>query len=68
MGVESLVCSIVVGFLAFIVGWMKGCEDEYKRIRKVFSSEEGYDWESFANVLVKHEKELENAQVLNDHF
>ena len=36
MGVESLVCSIVVGFLAFIVGWMKGCEDEYKRIRKVF--------------------------------
>tara|TARA_B110000902_G_C13939941_1_gene449315 strand:- start:332 stop:553 length:222 start_codon:yes stop_codon:yes gene_type:complete len=53
MGVVELVMSIIVGFFAFFVGWLKGCEDEQNRIRRVFSSE-GYTYESFRKVLEKH--------------
>ena len=42
MGIEGLFLTIFLGAFAFVMGWMKGCEDEQSRIREAFRSEE-YD-------------------------
>ena len=62
MGLEGLVASIFVGFFAFLVGWLKGCEDEKLRIRRAFEAHEGYDYEEFFDVLAKHERQKANAE------
>jgi len=61
MGLEGLFLTIFIAVFAFIIGWMKGCEDEQSRIREAFRSED-YDYESFLNVLEKYEEEKEAAK------
>lgn len=58
MGLEGLILTILITAFAFVIGWMKGCEDEQSRIREAFRSEE-YDYEGFFNVLEKYEEERE---------
>ncbi len=58
MGIEILFLTIFFGAFAFVMGWLKGCEDERSRIREAFRSEE-YDYEGFFNVLEKYEGEKE---------
>jgi hypothetical protein len=58
MGVEGLFISIFLGVFAFVIGWLKGSEDENKRIREAFRSED-YNYEGFYNVLEKYEEEKE---------
>lgn len=58
MELEGLFLTIFIAVFAFIIGWMKGCEDEQSRIREAFRSED-YDYEGFLNVLEKYEEEKE---------
>ena len=58
MGVEGLFISIFLGVFAFVIGWLKGSEDENKRIREAFRSED-YNYKGFYNVLEKYEEEKE---------
>jgi|TARA_B110000908_G_scaffold3303_1_gene4427 hypothetical protein len=61
MGIEGLFLTIVMGVFAFIIGWMKGCEDEQSRIRDAFRSED-YTYSGFLDVLEKYEQEKEAAK------
>jgi len=58
MGIEGLFLTIFLGAFAFVMGRMKGCQDEQSRIREAFRSEE-YDYEGFFNVLEKYEERKE---------
>ncbi len=61
MGVEGLFLTIFLGVFAFVMGWMKGCEDEQSRIRDAFRSED-YTYSGFLDVLEKYEEEKEAAR------
>lgn len=61
MGVEGLFLTIFLGVFAFVIGWMKGCEDEQSRIRDAFRSED-YTYSGFLDVLEKYEEEKEAAR------
>lgn len=61
MGIEGLFLTIFLGAFAFVMGWMKGCEDEQSRIREAFRSED-YDYGGFFDVLEKYEEEKEAAR------
>ena len=61
MGVEGLFLTIFLGVFAFVIGWMKGCEDEQSRIREAFRSED-YTYSGFLDVLEKYEEEKESAR------
>ena len=61
MGVEGLFLTIFLGVFAFVIGWMKGCEDEQSRIREAFRSED-YTYSGFLDVLEKYEEEKEAAR------
>jgi|TARA_B110000483_G_scaffold232837_1_gene300924 hypothetical protein len=58
MVIEGLFLTIFLGAFTFVMGWMKGCEDEQSRIREAFRSEE-YDYEGFFDVLEKYEERKE---------
>lgn len=58
MGVEGLFLTIFLAVFAFIIGWMKGCEDEQSRIREAFRSED-YTYSRFLDVLEKYENQRE---------
>ena len=59
MGIEGLFLTIFLGVFAFIIGWMKGCEDEQSRIIDAFRSE-NYTYSGFLDVLEKYEQEKQN--------
>ncbi len=61
MGTEGLFLTIFLGEFAFVMGWMKGCEDEQSRIRDAFRSED-YTYSGFLDVLEKYEEEKEGAR------
>ena len=61
MGIEGLFLTIFLGAFAFVMGWMKGCEDEQSRIRDAFRSED-YTYSGFLDVLEKYEEEKEAAR------
>jgi|TARA_B110000238_G_scaffold181229_1_gene205895 hypothetical protein len=61
MGTEGLFLTICIGVFGFIIGWMKGCEDEQSRIRDAFRSED-YTYSGFLDVLEKYEQEKEAAK------
>ena len=58
MGAEGLFLTIFLGVFAFIIGWMKGSEDEQSRIREAFRSED-YTYSRFLDVLEKYENQRE---------
>jgi len=61
MGIEGLFLTIFLGAFAFVMGWLKGCEDEQSRIRDAFRSED-YTYSGFLDVLEKYEEEKEAAR------
>lgn len=66
MGELGLVWSLVVGLVAFFMGWLKGCEDEKSRIREAFRSED-YTYSGFLDVLEKYENQREAAKYWAKH-
>jgi len=66
MGIEGLFLTIFLGAFAFVMGWMKGCEDEQSRIRDAFRSED-YTYSGFLDVLEKYEQEKEAARYWAKH-
>ena len=52
---SGLIICFVVGFVAFVVGWLKGCEHELSRIRNAFNLR-GYSRGEFDDILEKYEQ------------
>ena len=55
MDLEGLLAFLFGVIFAFILGRIKGYEDEQDRIRRAFEAED-YNYERFSNVLEKYEK------------
>ena len=60
---SGLIICFVVGFVAFVVGWLKGCEHELSRIRHAFNLR-GYSRGEFDDILEKYEQ-VKKAASLN---
>ena len=57
---SGLIICFVVGFVAFVVGWLKGCEHELSRIRHAFNLR-GYSRGEFDDILEKYEPKRTSA-------
>jgi len=66
MGELGLFWCLVVGLVAFFMGWLKGREDEQSRIREAFRSED-YTYSGFLDVLEKYENQREAAKYWAKH-
>lgn len=62
MGNLGLVMCLVVGFVAFVAGWMKGCEYESARIRNAFTFS-GLTSSEFYDTIEKYEQVKEAASL-----
>lgn len=63
VGESGLIICLAVGLVAFVLGKMKGFEDEFSRIRDAFTLR-GYTRGEFSDILEKHEQR-KNAAALN---
>lgn len=66
MEVEDLFLMFFLVVFSFIIGWIKGCQNELSRIRDAFESED-YTYSGFLNVLEKYEKKKEAAKYWAKH-
>ena len=61
MDLEGLLAFFFGVIVAFILGMIKGSEDEQDRIRRAFEAED-YNYERFSNVLEKYEKPYQKKE------
>jgi hypothetical protein len=68
MNLEGFIITIVIGVVAYIVGYMMGIENERRRIYSAFSLKNGISLGNFNQILGEYEDLLESIRNRKTNF